>query len=73
MRQTYNTKAEVIKLRCECGTDFERPKKFIKYEKQPHDIVFKWKLRYCDRCFTERVKKASKRLPEIIDMLLEDD
>ena len=61
----------MIKLKCECGKEFKRPYKYKEYqERLPHSVAFKWKLMYCDECYKNRVNKALKRLPEIINNLI---
>lgn len=60
-----------VRLRCDkCGKHFNRPNKYVLfYKEQPQVVVFKWKLKYCDKCFKERVDKSFKRLPEILNQL----
>ena len=73
MEETNQVK-RVVRLRCECGAEFERPEKYKKYHKeQPKTVMWKWKLKYCDLCFKKRTNKALKRLPEIIKVLMKED
>lgn len=57
-----------VSLTCECGTRFERKQVSEKLKKK---TFYKWKFRYCNNCFEERVRKALKRLPGIIKILAE--
>lgn len=60
---------QLIVLNCQCGVVFKRPEKFQKYAMKTGSHFFKWKLKYCDDCFTKRSNKALKRLPEILTIL----
>jgi hypothetical protein len=57
----------ILKLKCECGADFER-------EDIPEDwkkiVHYKWKFMYCDACFKDKVEQAFKRMPEVLDALV---
>jgi len=63
---------EMLKLKCECGKDFERPLKYKIWHEKNYNVAFKWKLQYCDDCFHKRVKDALKRLPEVINAIIKD-
>lgn len=63
---------EILKKKCECGSDFERPKKYQEYQEKHPNVIWKWKLVYCDTCYKNRCDKALKRLPEVIDALVKD-
>ena len=68
MKKT-KTSAE-IRLQCDCGNEFIRPKKYQEFRKKsPEVIVWKCKLEYCDDCFNARIEKSLKRLPEIMKAL----
>jgi hypothetical protein len=64
---------ETTKLTCEkCGCEFDRENKYLKHHRrQPSVVIFKWKVKYCDSCYDQRVKKAFKDMPEIIKRLAE--
>lgn len=62
-------KEEMIKLKCECGTEFERPKIFQQYQKERPNVFYKWKLKYCDVCNKNRVNEALNHLPNIMKAL----
>ena len=65
---------KTLKLKCECGQEFERPAKYQEYiDKYQHNVHWRWKLKYCDACFKKRTEKALKKLPDIINLLLMDD
>jgi len=57
----------VVMLRCGCGLAFERPK----FYEEENNVMFRWKIKYCDKCYKKRVNKSLKRLPEIIKCLME--
>ena len=63
---------ELIQLKCECGNEFERPLRYKVWNEENTNVVFRWKLKYCDTCFHAKAKKALKRLPEIINNLVND-
>jgi hypothetical protein len=56
----------IIKLKCECGKDFER-------QDVPEDwkkiITYKWKFQYCDACYKNRVNQALNRMPEVLRVI----
>ena len=58
-----------LKLKCECGAEFERPIKYQEYNEKFPNVMWRWKLTYCDLCYKKRTNKALKRLPEIIRSL----
>ena len=64
---------EMIQLKCECGQSFERPMKYKEYNDKSTNVMWKWKLQYCDVCYKKRTDKALKRLPEILKALIKDD
>ena len=66
---------EMIKLECEqCGQSFERPAIYEKYiVDKPLITTWKWKLKYCDKCFDKKVQNALKRMPEILDILSKEE
>ena len=55
----------MLKLKCECGLDFKREEKY----KENNNVLFRWKLKYCDKCLHKRTKKALKELPELLKIL----
>ena len=64
---------EMIQLKCECGQSFERPIKYKIYNEQSPNVAFKWKLQYCDICFKKKTDNAFKRLPEILNAIINDE
>lgn len=63
---------EMLKLKCECGEDFERPQIYKEWKDKHQNVIWKWKLMYCDKCYKNRVDKALNRLPEIMNALVKD-
>jgi hypothetical protein len=63
---------EILKLKCECGKEFERPLKYKIWHEEHYNVHFKWKLQYCDECFSKRVKASLKRLPEVLKAIIND-
>lgn len=61
---------EKLKLKCECGQDFERPLQYKIWNDKTPNVHWKWQLMYCDECFRKRVKGALKRLPEVLNALM---
>lgn len=61
---------DILRLKCDCGADFERPSKFIRYQQTHPNIVFKWKLAYCDKCYKNKADNALKKLPKILEDIL---
>ena len=61
-----------IKLTCECGQEFERPIKYKTYNEKYPNVMWRWKLAYCDACFTRKADKAMKKLPGIINAIIND-
>jgi hypothetical protein len=63
---------ETIKIKCECGSECERPQKYKEYQEKSPNVIWKWKLMYCDTCYKNRCDKALKRLPEVLNAMIND-
>jgi len=50
---------------CECGKVFERDEKY----KENDNVLFRWKLKYCDSCLDKKIDKALDNLPKILKIL----
>lgn len=62
----------ILKLKCGCGQDFERPEHYQVSNDRYPNVVFKWKLKYCDVCYKTKAEQALKRLPEILNNLIDE-
>lgn len=53
-----------IELTCdECGEDFKRPEEWRKLNA---NVFFRYKLKYCDKCYKLKIEAALLRLPDVI-------
>ena len=60
---------EQIECKCEvCGKNTLRSKYYLEWEETV--IVFKWKLKYCDKHMSEKITKSLNRAPEIMNALI---
>jgi hypothetical protein len=57
---------ETVKLKCECGADFERQQVPEEWKKI---VFYKWRFRWCDSCVKKNEQEALKRLPEVLKAL----
>ncbi len=63
-------KEEKVKLVCKkCEAKYEKPKDFVKWNKERPNVFFKWSLEFCDNCRREKERDALKNLPNIIKNL----
>jgi hypothetical protein len=60
-----------VSLICDCGVQFTRPQKYIVWNSKSQNVMWRWKLKYCDDCYKKRTEQAMSRLPEIIAKLAE--
>ena len=58
-------------IECKCGKDFEREDKL--FESSNISILSKWKRIYCDKCLEQKVEIVFKRLPDILNCIIEED
>ena len=60
----------MLKLECQtCGTAYEKPIDYEKWNKEHPNVFFRWSLTYCDKCRREKEIKALKDLPKVIEAL----
>jgi hypothetical protein len=59
----------ILTLTCVCGKDFQRTDVYLKYQEQQPNVLWKWKLTYCDECFKQKREQALRRLPDVLDSL----
>jgi len=71
MNNKYESE-ELVNLTCECGNTFERPLKYKTYNENYPNVVFRWKLKYCDVCYDNKVKSALKKLPKILNAIINE-
>jgi hypothetical protein len=58
---------ELLNLTCEnCGTKYEKPAKFQKWQNDKPNVFFKWSLKYCDSCRRSKERGSLKKLPDVI-------
>jgi hypothetical protein len=57
-----------VRLRCPCGAEFERPKAYA--EPPRKDVLWQWKMQFCDQCVDAKVDKAlGSVMPTVIKAL----
>ena len=60
----------MLKLKCQtCGTNYEKPEDYEKWNKENTNVFFKWSLAYCDKCRKEKEIQALKNLPKVMKAL----
>ena len=61
----------MLDLKCGCGAVFQRPEKYKRWNDENPNVMFRWKLQYCDPCYKERTKQALNKLPEVLNKLVQ--
>lgn len=51
-----------------CGKQFNREDRY--FNTPQLSVLSKWKSRYCDDCVSLKVDGAFKKLPEVMDMIM---
>lgn len=65
----------VVKKRCGCGANFERPQVYFDCYEQYKDEdpraarFYKNKITYCDECWREKANLVIKAMPAILEAL----
>jgi TorA maturation chaperone TorD len=61
---------EMVSLNCEtCKHSYSKPKR---WEEFISNIFFKWNMKYCDECRRKREKEALKKLPDVLNALIDN-
>lgn len=57
----------MLSLICEkCGSGYEKPDDYKKWNEESPNVFFKWSLRFCDTCRRARQNEALKSLPQVL-------
>jgi hypothetical protein len=60
-----------IELTCDCGVIFTRPQKYIAWNSKNTNVIFRWKIRYCDNCYNKRIELSMQCVKEVITKIIE--
>jgi hypothetical protein len=61
---------ETLKLKCQkCGVDYEKPAKYIEFNKKYPSVFWRYSLAFCDKHRKEKEVKILSQMNEVLTAL----